>query len=224
MVLQPEQIPGRERRQNMATAINNRERLPKLELQPNVPVTVALKFKGPRETDYGLMFTTSEGPLFLSLEEGSQLEHAIEEAGIRTGEPFLLTKLKFGRERGGGFSYRADRLNAGTNLPGISEIERQLAQSIIEAERKKAGASGNAPVTQTAIEKLPNTAPNDVRPSDSPITPTHARFLAVYMVAVDILSETKVYAQRKGMALEPRCEDVRALAATIIIDAKGGAR
>lgn len=50
------------------------------------------------------------------------------------------------------------------------------------------------------------------------------KFLAAYMVAVDTLLETKVYAQRKGLALEIHCEDVRALAATLIIDQQKGGR
>jgi hypothetical protein len=52
------------------------------------------------------------------------------------------------------------------------------------------------------------------------------KFLAAYMVAIDTLLETKTYAQRKGLALEIHCEDVRALAATLIIDQQknGGAR
>lgn len=201
----------------MATAINNRERLPKLELQPNVPVTVALKFKGPRETDFGVMFTTDQGPLFLSLEEGSQLEHAIQEAGIRTGEPFLLTKLKFGTARGGGFSYRADRIGAGSNEPGVSEIERQLARSIIEAERKKAGVV--TPASQS--NQKPTAKENGVQPvqvNGPTITPTSARLCACLKAAIDAQLEAMGYATRLGWDLQFSNEDVRCMAISTFIN------
>jgi hypothetical protein len=54
-----------------------------------------------------------------------------------------------------------------------------------------------------------------------PITPQSQRFMAAYKDAIDVLLEARAYAQRQGLALEIRCEDVRCLAATVMIDAKG---
>ena len=50
------------------------------------------------------------------------------------------------------------------------------------------------------------------------------RFVAAYKSAIDVLLEAKTYAQTCGLALEIHCEDVRALAATLIISADKGGR
>jgi hypothetical protein len=88
-----------------------------------------------------------------------------------------------------------------------------------------AGAYANAPVpnsTTTSYTSGQHSAPAQQAPPDQPV---NAKFLAAYCVAVDVLLETKAYAQRKGLALEIHCEDIRCLAATLIIDQqKGGAR
>jgi hypothetical protein len=61
-------------------------------------------------------------------------------------------------------------------------------------------------------------APDD----HQPLMPVTGKFMAAYKAAIDTLVEAKVYAQRQGLAIDIRCEDVRCLAATIMIDAKGG--
>lgn len=49
--------------------------------------------------------------------------------------------------------------------------------------------------------------------------------MGAYKAAIDVLIEARSYAQQNGIALEIRCEDVRCLSATMMIDAqKGGGR
>lgn len=64
-------------------------------------------------------------------------------------------------------------------------------------------------------------AHRDPRPDPQRIVPpatTSGRLLSAYMVAIDTLIESRAYAQRKGLAIEIHCEDVRCLAATIMIE------
>jgi hypothetical protein len=55
------------------------------------------------------------------------------------------------------------------------------------------------------------------------MSPASMKFMSAYKAAIDILLESRGYAQRQGLALEIKCEDVRCLAATLIIQ-NGGAR
>lgn len=73
----------------------------------------------------------------------------------------------------------------------------------------------------TAAQPLPTRQHNQ---NSLPENSSTVRFLAAYKSAVEVLLETKTYAQGRGLTLEIRCEDVRYLAATIIADAKGGSR
>jgi hypothetical protein len=41
------------------------------------------------------------------------------------------------------------------------------------------------------------------------------------MTAIDVLLESQIYAQRKGLVIAITCEDVRCLAATCFINAEG---
>jgi hypothetical protein len=86
----------------------------------------------------------------------------------------------------------------------------------------------------TAYRSPNNTPPPVAWPADehqqlasapAPPLTISGRLWGAYMVAVDTLLETKAYAQRKGLALEVKCEDVRCLAATILIEqSKRGAQ
>jgi hypothetical protein len=48
--------------------------------------------------------------------------------------------------------------------------------------------------------------------------------MVAYKEATDILLEERAYAQRLGLALDIRCEDIRCLVALIMIDAQKGGR
>ncbi|HEY6343440.1 MAG TPA: hypothetical protein VIY49_18240 [Bryobacteraceae bacterium] len=79
---------------------------------------------------------------------------------------------------------------------------------------------------QEIRQAQPVPAPQRTQPTSTPvpepIAPVAARYMAAYQIAVDMLLEARTYAQRKGLPLEIRCEDVRCLAATLMIDAQRG--
>jgi hypothetical protein len=59
-------------------------------------------------------------------------------------------------------------------------------------------------------------------PQAGPPSRTALRFLGIYKDAVDILVQIQGYAKSEGLLLDVRCEDIRRLAVTIMIDAKDG--
>lgn len=85
------------------------------------------------------------------------------------------------------------------------------------APQNAAGTALAAAPTPQPIQQTQNSA--TVAPSVNAAT---ARFVAAYKSAVDVLLEAKTYAQGRGLALEIRCDDVRCLAATMMIHAEGG--
>lgn len=54
-------------------------------------------------------------------------------------------------------------------------------------------------------------------PQAGPLSPTSLRYMGAYKDAVDTLLETQGYAKSKGLLIDIRCEDVRCLAATMMI-------
>lgn len=79
------------------------------------------------------------------------------------------------------------------------ELEKSIEQ--VNAERARAAAAAH--------------------PQAGPLSPTSLRFMGAYKDAVDALIETQGYAKGRGLLLEIRCEDVRCLAATMMIQAGG---
>lgn len=91
-----------------------------------------------------------------------------------------------------------------------SQMEAKLEKSI-DLAREHGPAAFHAPKPSQANPEA------DPRQDAPP-------FLAMYKSAIDTLIAARAYAQSKGMAIEIRCEDVRCLAATLIIGANGGGR
>lgn len=180
--------------------------MPRLNLTPGVPTILAIQRAGENVPSnftrggFDVLFKTTDGDqLYVEPERAGDIEREMQALGIRYGEPMQLTKHKTTH---GGHAYRVERLPnrdaGGHNVP-----------------ERSAGYS--APQTPPA--------PRYAEPAAAAVTPTSARLLAAYMLAVDTLLETQVYASRKGLQLTVTTEDVRCLAATVLIEqSKGGAR
>lgn len=99
--------------------------------------------------------------------------------------------------------------------PAVAPPSAAPSQPAVQSGKDKQHSNGTAPPRYSEATQLP-TLPS------APLTPQSTRFMAAYKDAIDVLLEARTYAQRQGLAIEIRCEDVRCLAATIMIDAKGG--
>jgi hypothetical protein len=204
----------------MATAINSSE----IKLEYGVPEIFALKYVSGKNVEgrYGprVLFTASDDrKLWLDAEDGSDLERGMRELAIQPGEFVMVTKIR--HPRGGGHSIRVE-------LAEESKLEQDLKRSIANARTREA-----APPVRTAPQPqhqksdgADSVARAEQPQSTTPASPTSVKFMGAYKAAIDILLESRVYAQRQGLALEIKCEDVRCLAATLIINhsEKGGAR
>lgn len=195
----------------------------KIVFQPNAPVEVALKFPHGKNVRgfYGeqVLFTATDDRIFyLDPEPASDIETRIRELGIRTGEPFRLTKIK--HQRGGGISFRVDRVANETDL------ERTLTRSIAAQEKRRASVPFREQ-TPTAI-RAPQIEPaaakdqQEIQPGSdhnaahnaSGISRTGA-MVAAMCAAVDAVLETQVYAARKGLGVTFSEESVRAIGLSI---------
>lgn len=164
----------------------------------NVPVRVALKYAEgkPIEGRYGesLLFSTTDGRrFFIPAPVGEQ----ITALGIRPGEPISITKVegKVGRRRIASY-----------------EIERASGAA-------PAAAPSPAPRPGPVMMPAPAAGPASASPSAEP---SIRRYLYDnYKVAVDVLVEVEKYSKARGLAVEFTAEDVRTLAATVLIQ-KGG--
>jgi hypothetical protein len=115
----------------------------------------------------------------------------------------------------------------------IVPLQPRLAPAGPAAQAAPAGGGRNSGY-HTPVPPMPPSPPPPppVRPPEPPPSAPAAkefstvslRFMAAYKDATDILIEEKAYAQSRGLALEIRCEDVRCLAATIMIDQQKGGR
>lgn len=189
----------------------------RLNLTPNVPAVLAIMRAGESVPSnftrggFDVLFKTDGGDqLYMEPEKAGDIEREMQQLGIRYGEQMQLTKIK---QSHGRHAYRVERLrdSGGHNVP-----ERSAGYNAPPAPPPPPPPPAHAPrySEAAALPPLPS----------NPVTPASAKFLAAYMVAIDTLIESRVYAQRKGLALEIHCEDVRALAATLIIDAQKGGR
>jgi hypothetical protein len=199
-----------------------------IKLDYGVPEIVAFKFLTGKNVEgkYGaqVLFTCDDDRrIYLEPEDGSDVERAIGTMGIQRGDPVTLTKIK--HPRGGGHSIRVERAAAETRPD--ERFEAQLKGSIELARRRRAeGGPASSPPAITTTE-APATVTSQAHSNGNakqPLSPVSAKFMSAYKEAIDTLVEAKVYAQRQGLAIEIRCEDVRCLAATLIIQQNGCAR
>ncbi|MBX7134033.1 MAG: hypothetical protein K1X67_15275 [Fimbriimonadaceae bacterium] len=169
----------------------------------NVPVHVALKYgEGkPIEGRYGesLLFSTVDGRrFFLPMAAGQQLTAL----GVKPGEPITITKVenRVGRKISASYKVERDGVLA---VPAASVTPRPMATA--------ATPGPAALVAMPSPAGEPVAAPGNVR-----------RYLYdTYKVAVDVLIEVQKYAHARELPITFGAEDVRSLAATILIQ-KGG--
>lgn len=175
-----------------------------------IPMPISIKKAGENvEGKYGdqVRFTTSGGTLYLDPQPASGIEIEMRNQGIRYGDVFSLTRAETG-----GFIVRRVSGDAGGNNNGLQRA----------AHFETPSAVAPAPVASVAPRESNNNFYTDNHtPAPSQVSPASLRFMSAYKDAVDVLLEAKTYAQSRGLAIEIRCEDVRCLAATIMIDAKG---
>ncbi len=102
---------------------------------------------------------------------------------------------------------------------------REITHTNPDRVRNGSGTGQAAPAPMLeAKQSQVTTQPLNHSAETHPITPLTAKFLAAYCIAVDVLAEARIYAQRKGLPIDFRGEDVRALAATLVIDQQRGGR
>jgi hypothetical protein len=202
----------------------------KIKFEYGAPVEVALKYPGGKNVvgkfgDQALFTCTDDRVFYLDPEPASDIETRIRELGIRTGEPFRLTKIR--HAHGGGCSFHVDRLVDETDLA------RTLTRSIAARTQQEAPQPSKAatpPMHTTTAPIEPPTrhvsAQQDVQPERNHNAPTVTRsgaMCAAFMVAIDAVGEAQAYADRKGLKITFTSEDVRATAISAYIsDCKGG--
>lgn len=197
--------------------------------------------------------TMDKRPLFLTTQEGNDFEHTLADMAIQPGEPIRVTKIQHTRGGGFDYRVERavsdeSQLEKDLRQSIANETAKRIrrapgsaARALTEqeaydlgmggAERTSAPEATAAPALKekaTAITPTVQLQPHDTPGSgtaDQPgrITPVTAKFMGAYVAAVDILVEARIYAKRKDLVFDIRCEDVRCLAATIMIN-NGGAR
>jgi len=194
----------------------------RVALQATTGRTIPWKFPDPNTGAMEqVVFEAMDGAsLYLFSEDASALEHALLELGIRAGEDFFLTQVKFAR--GGGSCLRVSRISDPQPSRGsraeppqrsvAGDQEARLAQSVALARRDP----------QAAREAFREAAAPARQPNSQPaVEPHNAAILGAYKTAIDVLLGAQAYANGLGLMLDVHCEDVRCLAATLIIQGEG---
>lgn len=189
----------------------------KITFETGVPAILALKFAEGKlvDTRYGdeFQFTTTDERIFwLKPEAARDVHDELRAQGIKVGEEFKLTKCKTSH---GGSRFVVER--------AVSP-RRGDAGGHHVPERARQASEAPAPTWDDLNRVAPHVDSAATIAATAEPTPASLRFMGAYKDAVDTLIEMRVYAQRKGLALEIRCEDIRCLAATIMIDAQKGGR
>jgi hypothetical protein len=184
-----------------------------IKLEYGVAQVFALRFVAGKNVEgrYGprVLFTAvDERKLWLDAEDGSDLERGMRELGIQPAEFVRVTKIR--HAHGGGHSLRVER----------AEEERTTGAQPWQGAPDPQQQRGE---TRTSNNSNNNGLPPNGTPNTPP-APRAARYMAAYKDAADVLIEAKAYMQRKGFPIEIRCEDLRCLAATMLIDAQKGGR
>lgn len=211
----------------MATTMTPTAHAGEIKFQYGRPEFFALKFLEPKVFDGSFgprgMFTTcdegyGERKIWMDYEDASNLVIELRRLKIAVGDPIRVTKIK--HPRGGGHGYLVARADAAQVAPAwvtedapeeATPIEAQLAHSVHLVRTQG-----------PQVFQRPAAQPVTVAPAEA--SPQSARFMLAYKDAIDVLLDARAYAQHKGLAIEVRCEDVRCLAATIIIQNTQGGR
>jgi hypothetical protein len=119
------------------------------------------------------------------------------EAGVQARVPFEITRL------------------------GVHDVRIRSLAAERSAERDYRDAQDYAPEPAYDLPAASGCSqpcqPATAAPLTDPTDPACAKFMGAYKTAIDILLESQVYAKRLGLLMEVHCEDVRCLAATIMI-------
>jgi Fe2+ transport system protein FeoA len=193
----------------------------KITFAPGAPVEVALKFPTgknvPGKFGEQVLFTaTNDTVFYLDPEPASDVERRISELGIRTGEPFRLTKIK--HPRGGGCSFHVDRLS------NESDLERTLTRSIENRSRQEAPQPSKEKTPPTSTTTAPIEPPTgrvsaqqEIQPERNHNAPMAAKLMAAFAAAIEALAEAQAYATRRGLGITFSSEDVRCVAISAFI-------
>lgn len=178
-----------------------------LELQTNVPQVVALAYSDGKE--FPSKHAGAPPQVMFTLVDGRRVfwpqpfAVSLRNSGIAANVPFEVVKREVAK--------------------GKTELQFRLIAPPPAAPAPPATHYDNAYRDHTPAPHYPEAPAPAPLPSNA-LTPIAARFSAADMVAIDTLIAAREYAQRKGLALEIRCEDVRARAATIMIEQSKGGR
>jgi hypothetical protein len=177
------------------------------DFTPGIPFDLTLTSLSVTEAPdngYGAawVFRSNLGSIYLPEAPARAIITQLETQGIQPNEAIRFTQVK---TIGNGSRWIVDR---------APSLQRQLEDSLANVRSIQ-----SVPPAQPAQPIAAPPAPEPARPQTQSL-----RFMGAYKDAIDVLLEAKEYAQRKGLAIEIRCEDVRALAATIMIDAQKGCR
>lgn len=228
----------------------------KIKFEYGQPLELALKFNNGKNVagKFGdqVLFTTVDDTVFyLDPEPASEVEHQLDELGIKPREFFRILKTK--HARGGGSSFRIERLpNPETEL--VRQLEGSLAMrrpaarateigetpearlwrldaALMEREQREARSFGSAPpmaMTNQTHQPGPLATVPANRLEIQNITPANpaicAKLMAAFAASIDALAEAQAYAQRRGLAIIFTSEDARCVAISAFIEASRGGR
>jgi hypothetical protein len=202
-----------------------------LRFEPNVPVELALKYDEGRQVQSRIldapdqmMYTVcGDDTIYLPLHVAEQ----IKALGIRKMELISICKTVKGNvtrwevKRVGGAQTAAiaprDSFEALPTAINASPLERQLTQSINVVKAQRMSQAPAAPLPQQ-----PSKAPDNT-PNSTPAAIHHTSYsrvmAAALIAAIDASREAERYATKVGFEVEFNTEDVRAIAATLFIQA-----
>lgn len=175
-----------------------------LKPETNIPYELAMRFDSPKIVESQL---TGDKQAMITLTDGRIVyvppfvADRLGEIGIRKNDPFILCRREI--RDGSKKSLVWQVKPAETAKPEV-----MTPASPARAEAPQCPAKSQ----QSQLPQAQATTP------DVPMGTTAARFMGGYKTAIDVLLEARAYAQSKGLPLDIHCEDVRALAATIMID------
>jgi hypothetical protein len=177
----------------------------KLQLRVNVPEVIALQFTEGKEVESN--FNGTE--VLYSLEDGRSwyvhpsVARKIDALSLGKGEPFEVVKTEAPNKKGFVF-----------DVKHLAHAPQAAALPSSEARQNGTTTAQVVHTAQQYIPQPPNRAQQD---------PMVKRMAAAYLVAVDALAETEVYALARGLKVAFTAEDVRTTALTVFIQAsKGG--
>jgi hypothetical protein len=186
-----------------------------LKLQTNVPETIALAFAEglPVSSAFGgdqLMMTLVDGRKFYCSPFVAQ---KIAAAGIGANQPFTICKREVanGNRRTVEYQIEAAAFSENATAVGSTSSSNLTSQSY----------NGNAARSLHVMSAPPATPP----PPPPAAAPAPAPDMSgCYREAIEVTLGAISYAKEHGLLLTPTFEDIRCMAATLLIDSRKGGR